>query len=288
MGIGDRLCLRLRSRFPVFFKTPGSPRWTKAFSVDLSTSGLGLLTRQPVEKDSVIELRLGLRGSIGKVVFRGRVVHQMPAKGKGRGMLSTGIRFEEVPAHVLDSITRFISKQLNMTGPRIGALLNGGAVFTLLIFRFLYYSALGIFQGTAFGREWITGSWASCSSEKLAFFYFMLAVLVLTACFCFFCKQRGASRAVFMVACVGFLDQGIRWALKVPYLFQGAPDVWIFLFETVALSLWGMLVWNMLRYGGNYEQALQSMREDTGYKPASPEPPPPPEKKPPVNHVFLP
>jgi hypothetical protein len=277
----------LRSRFPVFYKNPGDPAWTQAFSVDLSTSGIGILTHRTLEKDSMLELRLGIPGSIRKIVLRGRMVHQMPAKGKSAKFFSTGIRFEEVPENILDMITKSIFRQLNMTGARIFVLLAGCAAFGALLFRFFYYSTLGAFQGTTFGREWLNGVWGSFPADRVAYLYLALAVLTLVVCFCFFCKQRRASWAVFMVASVGLLDQGIRCSLKIPCLLQGIPNTWLFLAETGALVLWGSLVWAMLRHGRSYEQVLESMREDIGFKPAPPEPPPPP-KKPPVNQVFLP
>ena len=286
MGLGDRICFRVKSRFPVFHKDPDASRWAKAVSTDLSTSGIGILTRQTLEKESVLDLRLGIPGRIRKITLQGRVARQRPAQEKNRKLLLTGIRFEKVSEKAADTITKFILKQLSMPGIRTLVLLTGLTAFTASLFRFLYYSVLNLFQGTAFGKEWLTGTLESLPSERIAYFYAALAVLVLVACLCFFFMKKHASLGVLLAATVGLLDQSIRCVLKIPCLLHGLPGARIFLAEAGLLILWGVLGWAMVRHGEHYERLLESMHEDAGFQPSSPEPPP--EEMPPVHHVFLP
>lgn len=287
MGAGDRVCFRLKARFPVLYKGPNDTRWIKALSADLSTSGMGILARHSIEKNSVIDLRLKLPWHPGKILLRGRVVHQMHSSEKSSHPLVAGIRFEEVPENVLDTITKFISRRLGMIGVRVFVLLTGLAAFAVSLLRFIYYSMLGLFQGTAFGREWLTGNWATIPLDLAAYYYAAMAVLVLVTCFCFFSMKRRASLVVLSIATVGLLDQGIRWTMKIPYLWEDMPSAWIFLAETGALALWGSLVAAMILHGKDYEHKLGLMHEDRGFTPASPEPPPK-EPPPPVSRVFLP
>lgn len=287
MGLGDRICFRLKARFPIRYKDPKDTLWTKAFSTDLSTSGMGILTRQPLGNDSGIDLQFRIPGCLRKIILRACVVHQIPAQGKNNKFLATGIRFEEIPEKDLHALTGFILKKLRMAGIRTFVLLTGLIAFAAVLFRSLYYSILGIFQRTSFGKEWLQGIWESFPSDRIAYYYAAMAVLILISCFCFFCMKKNASLGILLMATVGLLDQGIRCALKIPYLTEDLPSAWILLAETALMVLWGSLVWAMIRHGRDYEETLELMHEDAGFKPASPERPPK-EMPPPANHVFLP
>lgn len=276
MGRGDRICYRLKRKFPVVYQPVESAKSFYTVSTDVSTTGIGIRAERQLEKDILLDLEIYLPGRLPKLPLRGRVMFQKPILHRRKQFYLTGIRFESPSEEATLALTRFIARNLRMAWLRTSVLVLGGIAAAANICRAFFFTTMGLFRGTAFGKEWMDVPWYSLPITGLAAVHAAFAVFGLIACLCFYFMRRKASLAVFVFAVTGCFLQAVRCALKSPYLLQDRTSGWLFGGECGILLVFVTLAWIMISKGPHYEEILASIHEDLGFKP----PPADPETRP--------
>ena len=262
-GAAARIFFRLDLTCPVWIFYPQKPHWMKGQTLDISTSGIGFETDEPLQPGMIISIKIKLPGCFRPIQVAATVMRQKEG-GTKKYKFFTGIQFFHADWNTVHNIGKFINRRTCFPLFRATVLLTGIGIFLFSLFRTLTLLLFEYYAETPFGGEWVHDKWYREQIVLYAVSHGVFAFLFLIASIWVFRFRTWARRMLFLLAAVGFISQGIRLWIKIPFLYEQDWIIkWIFACEALLFAFYSiqMLLLSRKKFKEQFDAVLGRLRE---------------------------
>ncbi len=238
-----RVYIRLHRDFSLQWRHLNEQKMTSGHCVDISTTGMGLLTAIYLAPEEIIHLEFQLPGFFKKINMQARVLwHRAASSAKTQYPYLAGVEFVASPPDVVQLIEKFILKSLSLKSLRLMALILGSVIFLMTFLRAFNLMILENFMGTPFGREWLSLQWTGVSLNIYTILHIILAFGILISATAVFFLELKAYRGLIIFTYLGIILQLFRLIYKINFLSSDGLSSSIYYLEMLLLVIFLLLL----------------------------------------------